>query len=521
MRKAGLLFTVTLLVLYSALALFKAPATAITSGPQPSSDTSTPSILITSVVGTSMLEDLEIYNQSSSPVNLEGWSFAFTISGDGACSSGKVLKVSFPAGWILSKHYLTFERNGDPESTTPFSVDSTFLNGCVNSWLSSVELLDNNTEEQTVNIPTSTTLPSGNIAQHKQRGNSASSARTVSGVFSNDYKVSAITNSTSLFNDPLYLPPNSDGGLEILEILPNAKTCQPLDPNPTCGDYIKFYNPTAQPINLALFRLRIGYKGQSASITNTFTWNQDLDPISDVLVLQPHGYFMLVMRNDGQLLSIPDDGDYIWIEDAYGVKTYSPIVQYPSASSTTKAGWAWALAGSNWKWTSAPRPDGPNSFPPTDPVVQSATTTSALKPCASNQYRNPATNRCKLITTSTSSLVPCKPNQERNPQTHHCKSIVTTGSTLKPCQAGWTRNPETNRCRKSTTASVANVQDIRSPTATTNHLTWLIAGGAVGLALIYAIYEWRQEISLKIAEIKSKFSRQTKIIQPKIIHPSN
>jgi hypothetical protein len=94
-----------------------------------------------------------------------------------------------------------------------------------------------------------------------------------------------------------------------------------------------------------------------------------------------------------------------------------------------------------------------------------------LKPCKSNQYRNPETNRCKK-----KPLKPCPPGKKRNPKTNRCKKIVVkesakpkpkpkpkpkrkecketherdedTGRCLKKCPPGKRRNVETKRCRK-------------------------------------------------------------------------
>lgn len=96
-----------------------------------------------------------------------------------------------------------------------------------------------------------------------------------------------------------------------------------------------------------------------------------------------------------------------------------------------------------------------------------------LKPCKSNQFRNPETNRCKK-----KPLKPCPPGKKRNPKTNRCKKIVVkesakpkpkpepkpkakpkeckdtherdedTGRCLKKCPPGKKRNKETKRCRK-------------------------------------------------------------------------
>ena len=510
MKKAARLFVVSIICALSiapGIANAATPTT-ITVGPTPP-PSSAPDLIITTIVGSSLPDFLELYNQSSSPLDLRDWRVEFAVHDTSLAGCGNVdSSVALPASWLLSKRYVTLERTSTPAPgsvTLPFNIDiSTLLAGCVAPQLGSVSLV-HGTEvpEQLVTIPTaswSATIVT--VAQHKQRSNSPSSTRAITGDFASDYKIAA--GAITLNSDPLYVPPSDTASLQILEILPNARECSPLDTDPTCGDYIKLFNPTDQPINLANYRIRVGYKGQSESVTNTFTWGAELDPSHDELVLPAGQYFMLTARNDGQPISITDTGNYIWLEDAYGTTVYEPLVAYPDASSTTKVGYAWAYDGSAWKWTSAPQPSAPNYFPPIPVTAEptgtsSETSVSILKPCAIGQYRNPATNRCKsTVTASSAILTPCGTGQERNLETNRCRSIVTASSSLTPCQPGWERNPATNRCRKSASAvagAATSAEDVAAPTVD-SPTGWYVAAVAVAAAGAYAIYEWRQDLRL-------------------------
>lgn len=484
--------------------LAAAQPTVINVGPTPPPSTA-PDLLITtfaSAAAASPIDYLEIYNQSDIPINLHGWSFQLTIDGKtaGTCTP-LTSTVVFPEGWILSKKYLTFQRAVSSPVDSPtiaFTIDDATLSSCSAAKLTGLSLVaPNGSVEQAVPFslaPPAISDTTNTVQQHKQRNNSPSSTRTITGtLLTDDYK--PITGTITLNSDPLYTPPVDVAGLQILEVLPNARSCSPLETDPTCSDYVKLYNPTDLPIDLALYRLRVGAKGQSESVTNTLTWGSSVDPANDELLLPPHQYFMLITRNDGQPLSITDSGNYIWLEDAYGTTMYQPVIQYPDASSGTKIGQAWAYNGTTWQWSSSPQPNGANYFPP---VVlsdsTSVTTMSILKPCADNQYRSPDTNRCNTVTTAIATLTSCGPNEERNPDTNRCRAIATATQPT-PCPAGSERNPDTNRCRKVSVAAAANaVKDVAAPNIDTNG--WFVAILATGLAAAYGIYEWRQDIKL-------------------------
>lgn len=70
----------------------------------------------------------------------------------------------------------------------------------------------------------------------------------------------------------------------------------------------------------------------------------------------------------------------------------------------------------------------------------------AITECSEDQYRNPATGRCKKLE-SEKTLQACAANQYRNPVTGRCKKMETE-TTTATCADGYERNPTTNRCRK-------------------------------------------------------------------------
>lgn len=475
--------------------------------PSPPPNTA-PDLIVTALAAGPLppLSAVELFSQADTPLRLDDWHLDLTAIDNAACATGRDVVVNLPAGWMLPKHYLTLVQDGTIPGGSAFTLDPDTLADCISPQLASLRLVRGNTEGQVIAIPGTGSLPTDKVVQHKQRNNALSTTRTLSGSFIDDYSKQVTLADAVFYSDPLYAPPVSTRGLQILELLPNARPCSPLDTDLTCTDYIKLYNPTEDDINLADFRLRVGYKGQGTSVTNTFTWGAQLDPLTDGLVLPKHQYLTLATRNDGAPLTLTDSGAYVWLEDAYGTTTYQPVIQYPDASSTAKVGLAWAYNGIAWQWTSAPQPGGPNIFRTVLPAA--ITVPNTLAPCDPGQYRNPDTNRCRTIGTATS-LVPCGAGQERNPETNRCRSVITASdSTLTPCQPGWDRNPDTNRCRKSAAvegAAITKVQDVAAPIV--NQPKWILVFLAGLAAAAYAVYEWRQDIALALGAAKAKITR--------------
>lgn len=306
-----------------------------------------------------------------------------------------------------------------------------------------------------------------------------------------------------------YLLPAAIPSVQIVEILASHATCAPNDISLVCGDYVKFYNPSDAAVDLSSFRLRSD-SGTSLS-GNAF---------SLPYIIPAKSYMTISTRDDGDPISLTNDGGYVWLEDAEGVKRFDEtIISYPDASSTTKVGWSWALDRDNiWKWTSTPQPDEANLI--TLPSSVQGTSTE-LAECPAGKYRNPDTNRCRNIeeaiatltaceegkernpltnrcrnvaTLATAVLAPCDEGQERNPATNRCRQIASAESSLKPCDEGYERNSETNRCRKMISSLAGSITD--PPAETNSSPTWYWLGGAVLLGAVgYGVYEWRTEIA--------------------------
>lgn len=478
-------------LLIAAVSLEQARAVDIT--PPPPASQSAPSVFISAFGASDSLDFVELYNQSSSPINITDWKINYDLG------CGKASAEINASGYLRGKDYFAFQPN---------------VTSCALPQLTNLELVnDSGKIIQTVD------LSSAQVSlgwQHYQRTNSPNSTRLLTGNFAIDYK--PIKADFVAYSDPLYNPPSDTGGLQIVEILPHSTSCSPLDASPLCNDYLKIYNSSNQSLASATYSL--AYKSTSSNTIHSI----------DLLApLAPGDYALVSTDNDANPISLTDAGGYVWLQDIGGVKIYEAVVQYPSASADSKIGEAYALAGDgSWQWTTTPNPMGANIITAEPAVISSASSSgSNLKPCADNQYRNPdsnrcntiltaqslveclptqyrnpATNRCNNLASTSSALQPCAANQERNPATNRCKAIVSTASSLTPCQPGWTRNPDTNRCRKTSNVKGADtIKDVKSP-ASISRTGWIVAAIALAAALGYAAYEWRQEILDNFRKLK-------------------
>lgn len=471
-------------------------------------------VIITSYSFTaSRLNYVQLFNESEAIVDLEGWRLVYDLG------AGQVV-VPVTLSGLMKPHSYTIIAETSVVPSAPFG------------YLSTPPLADDpSTVEQLTLIPPDTylahavdtpTIKSSTVFEatapktyYFQRDVSTSTGNFLSGF--SDFLPS---DSFTLLLDPFYEYPETTE-LQVAEILANARDCSPLEKSGDCSDYVKLFNPTGLPIDLSTFRLRIGYQGQNPTSQNTFNLSGSIGA----------GHFAVFPVN------VTNDGGWVWLEDSFGMKRYDATVQsYPSASSETKKGQAWAYdeADGTWKWTTQPTPiDAANVFPPpppepsqVDPVStlvpcdadeyrstetnrcrNIATSSSSLVPCRSNQYRSKETNRCRNISSSASKLVPCRPNQYRSKETNRCRKIASLANSLVPCDEGQKRNPETNRCRnisKNIPEAAFAIEPIKQ--SGTAFVGWWALGGVGLLAAGYAGWEWRREMLAAIQKVGAVFS---------------
>lgn len=469
-------------------------------------------LLITAYKTSQSVHFTQIYNNSDTPFLLDGWLLEALLY-DGSREVEQ--QIALLSGWIAPRDYILVS-DGSIDGS-----DVTFTNPPPAPGQNVLKITLQHNQFSLQEISSVAHLQN----EFMQRN------RTASGAFSTaaqPFSKAIFNENNQLYGNGYYEFPEQTF-LQIIEILPNSRDCSPAETSSTCTDYVKIYNPTEQPIALDDFRLRSGYQGQSSSASNSFSMSGEI---------APGGYRTISLRNDNTPINLTNSGGFVWLEDVYGLTFYSnTIVEYPDASSTTKKGASWAYDDTEgiWKW-GTPSPDTANIFPAAVKVGGSGSGSSnSLKPCRADQFRNPETNRCKLISSTSSVLKPCRDDQYRNPETNRCRSIASAGSTLKPCAADQYRNPETNRCKKnsSSTSSLKpcrpdqerNLETNRckkvikdeavagavdevpqdNPSAK-NMMPWLIglAGGGV---VLYGIYEWRTEIMEATLRLRDAFGK--------------
>ena len=280
--------------------------------------------------------------------------------------------------------------------------------------------------------------------------------------------------------------------LVITELLPNPSG---LDAG---NEFIELYNPNVNSvIDLSLYKIRIG---TDSAKWLSFSENDLIPPLSYYVVFNDTAKFTLT--NSLSAVRLYYDG-----------VVAGEIINYENPPD----GEAWALINNDWAYTTILTPGFENEIKTyginenDDDLTASADGESTTpKPCAENQYRNPDTGRCKLIATATSTLTPCKEGQYRSPETNRCRNIEVEGASLAPCKEGQYRSPETNRCRNITEMTKVD-HGVKSAKVDADARTawyfWVALIGGFCVAICYALWEWRQEISSLYIKIRRKFTK--------------
>lgn len=206
-----------------------------------------------------------------------------------------------------------------------------------------------------------------------------------------------------------------------------------------------------------------------------------------------------------------DDGTWKWSTQLSGLNN-PPLYIAPSVAKVTPSSKLQACRADQFRnpltnrckliatssATSQPCAEGKFRNPETNRCKSVTSSASSLTACRPDQFRNHETNRCKSTVSSAGSLVPCSPGQTRNPATNRCKSTVSLANALKPCAPNQERNPDTNRCRKVLGSSIPSASFALEDSAAEvgqQTLGWLAFAAVGTFAVGYGVWEWRREIA--------------------------
>ncbi len=288
-------------------------------------------------------------------------------------------------------------------------------------------------------------------------------------------------------DEPPEEPPvqNEASPIRITELLPNAAGAD------TGKEFIEFHNPdTTMTHSLDGLKLKVGEQSPK--------WYDVPSGIS----IAPNGYVTFSDTDLGFTLPNTSGSVQLYQDD---VPLGDPVLY-----TSPKDDESWALIEGEWQFTAVATPGALNKAT-SKPITTPATSKVAeQKPCASNQFRNPETGRCKLIATTTSTSTACKPGQERNPETNRCRNIAVEKEPT-PCKEGQERNPETNRCRNIVKMSSAEhgVKGIQEKAGTQlSWYYWVAIAGIVAAILGYAVWEWRQELANGWSKVQRMFAKK-------------
>lgn len=329
----------------------------------------------------------------------------------------------------------------------------------------------------------------------------------------------------------LNLPP-----IYITELLPNPAGSD--DGN----EYIEIYNPNDSEVDLTYY---IFYVGSDDLHFYSFPLGANIAPKQYLKFSDNDIKFTLVNTTSSVRLKTIDN-------------SFTDLV--PAYNNSTD-GQAWALINSAWQWTNRPTPGASNLESLIEVIDNEINEPEGLKPCEANQYRNPLTNRCKLIpeyesqllpcadgqyrseetnrcrniandvvnlvpcaegqernpatnrcrmiASEVANLVPCAEGQERNPLTNRCRAVssVLGTSDLVPCKEGQERSPETNRCRNIVSMPTAEYAPEKTSEKTDDNSLIFVVIGLVAVAVGYGVWEWRREIVKNVKKLTGRLKK--------------
>lgn len=471
-------------------------------------------------------EFIELFNNSVSDVDVTGWCVTYSSANNG--SQSQVGCLGAPASvsvWLKAGSYITFASTAF-EAATGYKGDVLFMyNGGLAATAGHVRVIDAAGEEvdklawgaaASPETTAATAADGGKVLQRKQASpailqdtDNNSADFTIADLLMHAgglYEIETITDVCPNMPDaqaeiPAGYLQNSQGDcvldvvpLHVTELLPNSVGSD------SGSEYIELFNPSQRSALLDNYTLYVGVNGEKSY---QFPAGATIAPGAYSVFYNSAVPFTLV-NTTSKVAVGANDGSFTAESAVY---------------TETAEGEAWALIGNMWQLTNRPTPAGDNQASVVEP--EEAEQTAALAPCPAGKYRHPLTNRCRNIEAdaalaacdadqyrnpetgrcrkiaTTSTVTPCKEGQYRSEETNRCRNVVAASAELKPCKEGQERNPDTNRCRNVASATVPKagyaVEAVRD--GADSFIGWWALGGVGILALGYAGWEWRREIT--------------------------
>lgn len=435
---------------------------------------------------------LQLYNNSSDMVPLDGVSLLYVAGGD-------EYEVPMVSGWVKPRSYMVIAWQGESEY-----ADVEFQFEYIGAGtLESIEM------DHSGYQPLIVTVPARYGGDLLHRFKSTAGNYTTNTTFA--------PGAATISGGGLYALPGAPE-VSVREILVNPRSCVYGAETPDCYDYIKVRNDSVDPLDLSRYRLRSGFSNTNSTASNTTYFSDSIAP-GDTATL--------AYDRDGNRVSFTANDGTVWLEDVYGFETYDlKVPPYIDSDLTAQTGRSWAYNDetATWQWAtpapnkidndftvrtagkgsteseSTPKPCRDDQYRSEETGrCRNVTTASTLTPCKEGQYRSEETNRCRSIAaTAASVLKPCADDQFRNPVTNRCKSIASSDDVaLADCGEGRERNPETNRCRNILLSSPPEAAFAVDPTkeSAAAFTGWWILGGIAAVGAGYGIWEWRYELA--------------------------
>jgi hypothetical protein len=275
------------------------------------------------------------------------------------------------------------------------------------------------------------------------------------------------------------VPVNMCSGLLLSEIAAN-----------TTAQFIELYNTNETSLDVGGCKLQTNRSSAQFNLPSQ--------------IISPHGFVVIPIVGSNLTLTKTTSGTVYLLSSDGATELQS--VSYQDLSENTS--WAW-FGGNDWRQTYAITQGVANRYQQylscevgyerneATGRCNKMESLAQLTPCKEGQYRSEETNRCRSIALAAASVLkPCADDQFRNPLTNRCKNIASSDD-VSDCGEGRERNPTTNRCRNIVSSDVPAaafaVQPVKD--GATAFVGWWALGGVATLALAYAGWEWRREIT--------------------------